>query len=97
MFANIAAVLGVLLFAGGHPQTPGEFLVLSPQWLGFPSAFTLVSEADGVVVAANAADSVAIGQSADPGFAGKLYQAGALLVWRAPSFASCMTSKQIKP
>lgn len=85
-------VLGVLLLAAGHPQTPGEVIVLSPHWLGFPSAFGVIAEADGIIVAANDADSAAIGLSSDPHFADKLYQAGALLVWRAPTFASCATA-----
>ena len=87
---NGILVLGVLLVAAGSPRASGEVLVLSPRWLGFPSAFAVVSNADGVVVAANATDSAAIGQSPDPHFADKLYQAGALLVLRAPRFAACI-------
>lgn len=90
LFVNGILVLAVLLAAAANPRVPGEFLVLSPRSLGFPSAFGIVATADGIVVAANAADSVAIGRSTDPRFADKLYQAGALLVWKAPGFASCI-------
>ena len=91
---NGVLVLGVLLVAAGRPRASDELLVLSPRWLGFPSAFGIVSKADGTIVAANAADSVAIGRSPDPHFADKLYRAGALLVWRAPGFTSCIAASR---
>lgn len=87
-------VLGVLLVAAGGPRASGNVLVFSPRWLGFPSAFAVVSKAEGIIVAANAADSVAIGQSSDPRFTDKLYRAGALLVWRAPGFTSCIAASR---
>lgn len=96
VLVNGLLVLGVLLSVASSPRTSDQLLVLSPGWLGFPSAFVVISQANGAVVASNEADSVAIGQSTDPGFADKLYQSGALLVWRAPTFASCMTRAQLQ-
>ena len=86
---NAAVLGGVLFLAATHPASGEKVLVISPTWLGYPGAISVIASADGAIVGGDTSSSFAIAFSDDPSFASRLYQAGALLVWSARVFMAC--------
>lgn len=85
---NVIAVGGVLLAAATRPAAGDSVLVISPPWLGYRDALSVIAAADGSIVGGTRSDAMAVARSDDPAFVTHLYRSGAFLVWSA-RFLGC--------
>jgi hypothetical protein len=86
---NAALVGAVVLAAALSGASNGSVTVVSPRWLGFPSAFVVIANAGGAIISEGSTEAIASGYSEDPEFTARLHREGALFVFNSPGIPGC--------
>lgn len=86
---SMVMTLGVFLFAVGPRAVGDKVVVFVPPWASETLAVEVVASADGAFLRGGSWHWIALAQSDDPSFTGRLYQAGAFFVGSGEAFSAC--------
>ena len=83
-------IIFALLFGANLGGGSSKFLlVVAPEWLGYPSAASVIAAADGAIVREGRMSSIAVGFSEDPLFRVRLAKQGAFFVIGLQNLVEC--------
>lgn len=90
----ILAVAGGLLAVALTPSERGAVAIFVAPWASGPNTMEIIAAADGRYMRRGIADWVVIAASDEPGFAGRLYAAGAWIVANPIAAGACIAKRR---